>query len=156
MDTSPRPAVLFLCTQNACRSQMAEGWLRALGGDRFEALSAGLQPSEVNPMAIKVMADAGIDIREQTSKSIKGILGEKFISCAIFVCSAAEENCPNIYPFAQSRLSWPFEDPATFQGTEEERYRKFVEARDLIGQRIREWLDTQGSSTGSAEMKTES
>lgn len=140
MNKKKCPVVLFLCTHNACRSQMAEGLLRHLAGDRFEVLSAGLCPSEVHPLAIRAMADVGIDIKDQRSKDMKGILGHKSVTHAIFVCAAAEENCPGIYPFALERHSWPFEDPAAFDGTEEERYQRFVCVRDKIASKIRQWL----------------
>ena len=140
MNMKKRPVVLFLCTHNSCRSQMAEGFLRHLAGDSVEVLSAGLSPTEVHPLAIRAMADAGIDISDQRSKDVKGILGEKPITHAVFVCASAEENCPSIYPFALQRHSWPFEDPAEFEGTDEERYQKFIEVRDQIARKVQNWL----------------
>ncbi len=146
--TADRPCVLFLCTGNSCRSQMAEGWLRHLADDRFEALSAGLEPREIHPLAMSVMEEIGIDIRSQRSKSVSEFLGRRSIACAIFVCAAAEKNCPTIYPFAVQRLSWPFEDPAAFVGSEEERHAKFREVRDQVGEKISQWLiEIEGSDS---------
>ena len=133
--------VLFMCTGNSCRSQMAEGWLRHLAGERFEALSAGLEPSRVNPVAITVMKEVGIDISAQRSKHVREYLGLKLVGYVIFVCSSAEKNCPALYPFAYKRLAWPFEDPAAFEGSPEARMAKFREVRDQIGARIKSWLD---------------
>lgn len=135
-----RPSVLFLCTGNSCRSQMAEGWLRHLAGERFEVFSAGLEPRDIHPLAVAVMRDAGIDISGQRSKSVSEFLGRKSITYAVFVCAAAEKNCPTIYPFSVRRLSWPFEDPAEFRGSGEERYAKFIEVRDQIATKIQKWL----------------
>ncbi|MBE7558435.1 arsenate reductase ArsC [bacterium] len=139
-----KPSVLFLCTGNSCRSQMAEGWLRHVAADRFEALSAGLEPREIDPLAIAVMAEVGVDIRGQRSKSVSEYLGRRTVTHAVFVCDAAERNCPRIYPFALHRLSWPFADPAACAGTEEERRARFRAVRDEIGARIRAWLDELG------------
>jgi arsenate reductase len=132
--------VLFLCTGNSARSQMAEGLLRHHAGDRFEALSAGLEPRGVNPLAVKVMQEVGIDISGQTSKGIDRFLGKETIHYAVFVCANAEENCPVTYGLALNRLSWRMEDPAAFEGTEEKKLVRFREARDELDRRIREWL----------------
>ena len=106
--------VLFLCTGNSCRSQMAEGFLRSLGGDRFEAHSAGTRPSTLNPMAVKAMSEAGIDISRQWSKNASEYLGTHF-PYIITVCDNAKESCP-IFPGNGIRLHWPFEDPAGSHG----------------------------------------
>jgi arsenate reductase len=132
--------VLFLCTGNSARSQMAEGLLRHHAGDRFEALSAGLEPRGVNPLAVKVMQEVGIDISGQTSKGIDRFLGKETIHYAVFVCANAEENCPAAYGLALNRLSWRMPDPAAVEGTEEEKLTAFREARDELDRRIREWL----------------
>lgn len=143
MADDEKPAVLFLCTGNSCRSQMAEGWLRHLAGDRFEALSAGLEPRPVHPLAIETMREVGIDISGQRSKSAAEFLGRKSFRVAIFVCANAERDCPIVYPFAIQSLSWPLEDPADYEGTGDEQRRKFDEIRDRLGQLIRAWLESE-------------
>jgi arsenate reductase len=104
-----RPRVLFLCTGNSCRSQIAEGWARALKGDVMDALSAGTHPVGVNPLAVKVMAEAGVDISRQTSKHIDALRGERF-DLVITVCDSAREACP-AFPGATQTLHVGFEDP---------------------------------------------
>ncbi len=132
--------VLFLCTGNSCRSQIAEGFLRKYADDRFTVYSAGLDPRSVHPMAIRVMDEIGIDISGQQSKGVDTVLGKQSFKYAIFVCQQAEENCPSIYPFALERLSWPFEDPEVFEGNDADKLNKFRDVRDQIAGRIQEWL----------------
>lgn len=131
--------VLFLCTSNSARSQMAEGLLRKHAGDRYEALSAGLEPTTVHPLAIRAMNEVGINISGQRSKSVKEYLGKIALGHVIFVCARAEKNCPYLYPPLVPE-SWPFEDPAACQGTEEERLERFRQVRDQIEARIKAWL----------------
>lgn len=131
--------VLFLCTGNSARSQMAEGLLRHFAGDTFEVYSAGLEPKTVNPFAIQAMREIGLDISGHTSKSVMDYLGRVHMGTVITVCSNAEERCP-IFPFSTLRLHWPFEDPAAFVGTDAETLAKFREVRDLISDRIQVWL----------------
>ena len=133
------PDVLFLCTGNSCRSQMAEGWLRHLAGDRFQAFSAGLKPSVVHPLAIEVMREAGIDISGQHSKDVSGLLGRRF-AYIITVCDRAQQNCP-IFPGPSLREHWPIEDPATAEGSHDERMVVFRKVRDDIEGRMRRFLD---------------
>ena len=140
-----REQVIFLCTGNSCRSQMAEGFLRFLAGERYEVFSAGLEPREVNPLAIRVMAERGIDISCQESKSIDLFLGRKTFHRAIFVCRRAEENCPSVYPFALNKYSWPLDDPAATLGDEQTRLREFRRVRDEIEHKIKDWLEMTGS-----------
>jgi arsenate reductase len=130
--------VLFLCTGNSCRSQMAEGMLRHLAGDRFEVVSAGLQPSTVNPLAIAVMREIGIDISGQRSKSVKEFLGEYF-GHVVTVCDSANERCP-IFPGTVRRLHWPIEDPAAAVGNDAERMAVFRRVRDEIAHRLRAFV----------------
>jgi arsenate reductase len=147
-DTTPdrKKVVLFLCTHNSARSQMAEAFLREYAGDRFEALSAGLEPTEVHPLAVRVMREVGIDIAGSPSKSVLEYLGRRTVHVAVFLCPAAEEACPTNWPWALGRLSWPFNDPAATGGTEEERLRAFREVRDKIERRIRDWLGDGGAA----------
>jgi arsenate reductase len=127
--------VLFLCTHNSARSQMAEGLLRAWAGDRFEALSAGVEATEVRPLAIRAMAELGIDISGQTSKRLDVYSGQD-IDYAITVCDEAREACP-YFPGSRATLHWSFDDPSAATGTDEERLAVFRRVRDEIGARIR-------------------
>jgi arsenate reductase (thioredoxin) len=137
---SENPRVLFLCTGNSCRSQMAEAYLRHEAGDRFEACSAGLEPKPVNPLTLQVLEEAGISTEGLRSKSTTEFLGRVSIRYAIFVCDKAQQSCPRIYPFALQCLYWPFDDPAAFEGTPEARLAKFREVRDQIHDQITLWL----------------
>jgi len=130
--------VLFLCTHNSARSQMAEGLLRAWAGDRFEVASAGVEATEVRPLAIRAMAELGIDISGQTSKRLEGFVGEAF-DYAITVCDEAREACP-YFPGAGTTLHWRFDDPSAATGSEEDRLAVFRRVRDEIGARIRSEL----------------
>ena len=117
---------------------MAEGMLRAWAGDRFEVHSAGVEATEVRPLAIRAMAELGIDIRDQTSKRIDTYDGQEF-DAAITVCDDAKEACP-YFPRAETQLHWSFEDPSGATGSEEERLAVFRRVRDEIGVRIRQEL----------------
>jgi arsenate reductase len=132
--------ILFLCTGNSARSQMAEAFLRKYGGDRFEAHSAGLTPRGLNPLTAKVMDEVGIDVSGQRSKGVEEYLGKMHFQALITVCDNAEKNCPTVWPGVNTRLHWSFEDPADFEGTEEQRLAKFREVRDQIEQRILDFL----------------
>jgi arsenate reductase len=132
------PKVLFLCTHNSARSQMAEGLLRHLAGDRFEVHSAGTEATLVRPEAIAAMAELGVDISEQESKTLERYLKESF-EYVITVCDAANEACP-VFPGARRRLHWSFEDPSRATGAERERLKKFRSVRDEIRERIEKEL----------------
>lgn len=129
-----RARVLFLCVHNSARSQMAEGMLRAWGDDRFEAHSAGSEATEVRPLAIRAMAELGIDISGQQSKTVSAYHGQPF-DLAVTVCDDAREACP--YFPAERQLHWTFDDPSAATGTEAERLAVFRRVRDEIGSRIR-------------------
>jgi len=126
--------VLFLCTGNSARSQMAEGFLRHYAGDQYEVFSAGTRPSKLNPLAVEAMREIGIDISHQHSKDVAGFLGMP-IQYVITVCDRAKESCP-IFPSAFQFLSWSFEDPAEAEGTHDEKLAVFRRVRDQIGERI--------------------
>lgn len=129
-----RKKIVFLCTGNSCRSQMAEGFARHLGGDRWEVHSAGTSPQGVNPRAVRAMAEAGVDISGQRSKPIApGLLESADI--VVTLCGDAEEKCP-LTPPSVRRLHWPLEDPAGATGTEEEIMARFRAVRDEIRQRV--------------------
>ena len=132
--------VLFLCTGNSCRSQMAEGLLRELAGNDFEISSAGISPTRVNPMAVRVMAEAAVDITSQRSKSVDEMIGKEF-DYVITVCDNAREACP-VFPAAAKQLHWSFEDPAEATGTEEERVAVFRHVRDAISERLGDFVGT--------------
>ena len=133
--------VLFLCTGNSARSQMAEGYLRHVAGDKYEALSAGVEPKGLNPLAVAAMSEIGIDISMQQSKNAGVFLGTH-ISYVITVCDNARERCP-IFPGSGKVLHWGFEDPAAVQGTQAEKLAVFRRVRDEIIRRIqRELLAT--------------
>jgi arsenate reductase (thioredoxin) len=137
-EPSGRARVLFLCTHNSARSQMAEGLLRHLAGDRFEAMSAGTEATHVRPLAVRTMEEIGVDISGQESKTLDRYLQEPF-DYVITVCDDANEACP-FFPGAANRLHWSFEDPSKAQGTEEERFEVFRSVRDQIRERIEDDL----------------
>jgi len=131
--------VLFLCTGNSCRSHMAEGFLRALGGDRFDAFSAGAKPTGyVHPLAIRAMRECDIDIAEHTSKSLDVFKGQK-LDYLITVCDHAREAC-STYPGATRQLHWSFDDPAQATGSDEEKMAVFRRVRDEIRVRVEGFL----------------
>lgn len=131
---SGKPKVLFLCTGNSARSQMAEGYLRYAAGDHFEALSAGIEPKGVNPLAVEAMNEIGIDILDQKSKDVVSFLGQ-YIPYVITLCDDAKERCP-IFPRTFKFLHWGFDDPAAAKGSREEKLAVFRRVRDEIAQRI--------------------
>jgi arsenate reductase len=133
--------VLFLCTHNSARSQMAEGLLRYLAGDRFEAYSAGTEATHVRPLAIRAMAELGIDISQQDSKTLDRYLGEPF-DAVITVCDQAAEACP-VFPGAKSRLHWSFPDPSKATGSEEQQLAVYRQVRNDIAVHIRDELITE-------------
>ena len=126
--------VLFLCTHNSARSQMAEGLLRNLSGDRFEAFSAGTEATHVRPLAVRAMEEMGVDISGQESETLDRYLQEPF-DYVITVCDDANEACP-FFPGAREWLHWSFEDPSKANGTEEERLAVFRSVRDRIKDRM--------------------
>jgi arsenate reductase (thioredoxin) len=135
-----RRRVLFLCTHNSARSQMAEGLLRSLAGDRFEVASAGTQATRVHPLAIQAMAEVGIDLRGHTSKVVDQYLEQPWDD-VITVCDAANEACP-VFPKRSNRLHWSFPDPSQASGTEAERLQIFRDVRDQITRRLTAWVKT--------------
>ncbi len=126
--------VLFICTHNSARSQMAEGLLRHLGGEQFEVFSAGTEATFVRPLAIRAMAELGIDISKQESKTLERYLGESFDE-VITVCDTAAETCP-VFPGASHRRHWSFEDPSKAAGSETEQLAVYRCVRDEIRARI--------------------
>ena len=130
--------VLFLCTHNSARSQMAEGFLRELGGDRFDVESAGTAATRVNPLAIQAMAEVGIDISLHEAKTVDRFVNERF-DLVITVCDDAAEACP-VFPNARERRHWSFPDPSKATGDDDTRFAVFTRVRDSIRGRIEEEL----------------
>lgn len=141
-----RPVVLFLCTGNSARSQMAEAFFKKYAGDRLEIHSAGLEPRSIHPLTIQVMNEVGISLDGHRSKAVGEFLGKLSVRYAIVVCERAEQACPKLWPFTKQRLFWPFEDPAALAGSESERLAKFREVRDQIDEKIKCWLSTESLS----------
>ena len=121
-----RPTILVLCTGNSCRSQIAEAYLRRLGGDRFRVHSAGTDPTDrVHPLTVEVLAEEGIDIGDATPTDYREYFEEIPVHFLITVCDGAAKACPTVWPGVHERLPWPFEDPATFEGSPEETLEKY-------------------------------
>ncbi len=139
--------VLFLCTHNSARSQMAEGLLHHLAVDRFEAHSAGTEATHVRPLAIRAMEEVGVDITGQESKTLDRYLGEPF-DYVITVCDEANEACP-FFPGAKNRLHWSFEDPSRAGGSEDAQLAVFRSVRDEIRERIEQELVNKKQSRPS-------
>lgn len=135
--------VLFVCLHNSARSQMAEAFLNHMAGDRFEAESAGLEPGPLNPLAIEVMGEVGIDISMNQAKSVFALYkADKLYRYVISVCDEAAQRCP-IFPGFATNLHWSFEDPASFTGSDEERLHKTRRVRDEIKKRIEDFVQEQ-------------
>ena len=147
-DRTKKIRVLFVCVHNSARSQMAEAFLKDIAGDRFEAVSAGLEPGPLNPLAIEVMKEAGIDISRNSAKSVFDI----FRSGALFgfviaVCDAeTAQRCP-IFPGITRTLVWSFPDPAAFQGTSEERLAQARVLRDAIRAKVQAFVKAVDSGS---------
>jgi arsenate reductase len=140
---SDKTRVLFLCTRNSARSQMAEAFLRYYGGDRFEAHSAGLVPGEIDPLTIRVMAEKGHDLSGHRSKGLETYLGKMLFDYLIIMCTEAEKDCPTVWPGVSKRLSWPIDDPnspTSATDSEEERLARFRMARDRIEEIVKTWV----------------
>ena len=132
--------VIFLCTHNAARSQMAEAFLRKYAGNYFDVYSAGFDPKPIHPLTIKVMKEIGYDLSNQQPKDLWQLIRNEYFGIAITVCKRSEEeDCPTILG-TSTRLYWNIEDPAAFEGTEEEKLAKFREVRDQIHERVKDFL----------------
>jgi len=138
--------VLFLCTHNSARSQMAEGLLRALAGDRFDVASAGTEATGVHSLAVRAMADVGLDIGRHTSKTVDTLLDQPW-DHVITVCDSANERCP-VFPKKTRRLHWSFSDPSQATGATEDRLNVFRRVRDEITARLTAWLETAPVARG--------
>jgi arsenate reductase (thioredoxin) len=135
--------VLFVCVHNSARSQMAEAFLKQLGGENFEVESAGYEPGKLNPLVVEVMKEEGIDISQNKTKDVFGLFKQgRHFHYVIAVCDAANaERCP-LFPGVVTRINWSFKDPSTFEGSWEEKLEKTREIRDAIRARIEGWIPT--------------
>jgi len=134
METQSKERVLFLCTHNSARSQMAEGLMNALYADNFEAYSAGTHPTAVNPHSVKALAELGIDLSKNRAKDLSAYAGQKF-DYVITVCDNAKEECP-YFPGAKKQLHVSFDDPSALKGSEEDIMQGFRRVRD----EIKDWM----------------
>jgi arsenate reductase len=125
---------------------MAEAFLRKYGGGDFEAYSAGLEPKGINPYTERVMEEVGVSLSGQWSKDVSEYMGKKHFGYLITVCSNAEERCPATFPGISHRLHWSFEDPAAFEGSDDDTLRKFREIRDQIERRVQAWVKEQATA----------
>lgn len=139
MKRTSKLRVLFVCTGNSCRSQMAEGWLRHLARDRFEVFSAGTHPTSVHPLAVQVMGERGVDLSAHRSKSVDAFLCQPF-DYVIAVCGSAKEECP-VFPGSAQRLHWDIEDPTSRAGTETEALEAFRAVRDRLRELVRTFVE---------------
>lgn len=133
--------VLFICSANSARSQMAEALLKRRVGDAFEVHSAGLESTGVHPMTVRVLAEVGIDWSEAQSTSLESLIGHIYFDHAIIVCAAAAERCPRLYPSARDVMKWPFDDPAAATADEAMQLETFRRVRDEIDARLAAWIE---------------
>jgi len=135
-----KPNVIFLCTGNSARSQMAEAFLRHYADEQFNVFSAGLEPKGMNPFTVAVMQEKGFDMVGQVSKGVLEYLGRQVFQYVITVCDHADANCPTVWMGVPNRLHWSFEDPAAVVGSDDEKLAKFREVRNQIEARVSDWL----------------
>lgn len=136
-----KKTIYFLCTGNSCRSQMAEGWAKKHLGDDWEVRSAGLEAHGLNPKAVKAMDEIGVDISDQQSEEIDvDFLNQ--VTLAVTLCGDAKDRCP-VTPAHVKREHWGFDDPAKAEGTDEEVWQVFQRVRDEIGERIKQFAETE-------------
>ena len=135
--------VLFICTGNSARSQMAEAFLRKYGGAYFDAYSAGIEPRDIHPYTERVMEEVGISLRGHCSKHIKEYMGRINFAYVIILCEEAEKQCPTTFPGITQRLKWSFEDPSAVDESDDKKLKKFREVRDKIEERVKIWLSEE-------------
>jgi len=139
--------VLFLCTANSARSQMAEALLRHKAGDRFEVHSAGVEPGTINPFARQAIEELGIGMTGQHSKGLDTYLGRERFHYLIIVCNRAADKCPTTWPGLHEKLVWPFDDPAAVTGSDNDKLAAFRRVRDEISAKLDDWLAAQTTAT---------
>ena len=142
--TADRRRVLFLCTHNSARSQMAEGLLRSMASGQIEVVSAGSEPGGVHPLAVAVMQEVGIHIASARSKSLDEFAGQRF-DYVITLCDQAQESCP-VFPGDPKLIHWSFPDPSAATGDENDRYQAFAQVRTELAIRLRTWIQALRSS----------
>ena len=149
-----KTTVLFVCIHNSARSQMAEAFLNLYGEDRFHAESAGIEPGKLNPFVVRAMAEEGIDISGNATKSVQQMIErKKSFDYVVTVCDpAAAEQCP-FFPGETQRLHWAFEDPSSFQGSDEEKLAFARNVRDGIKSRIKEFVEENKKTDSTASQK---
>jgi arsenate reductase len=135
--------VLFLCTGNSARSQMAEAFLKKYGGDQYEVYSAGIEPRDIHPYTERVMEEVGISLRDHYSKHIKEYMGRINFAYVIILCEETEKQCPTTFPGITQRLNWSFEDPTAIVESDDKKLTKFREVRDKIEERVKSWLSKE-------------
>jgi arsenate reductase len=131
--------VIFLCSHNSARSQMAEAFLRKYADDHFKVYSAGFELEPIHPYVMEVMKELGYDLSGHYPKDLRQYLGKERFGIIITVCEHAERDCPT-FPGVSTRLYWPFEDPVVYQGNDEQKLAKFREVRNKIDEQIKTWL----------------
>ena len=139
MSLMAKTKVLFLCTHNSARSQMAEAFLKRYAGDYFDVYSAGFDPKPIHPYTFKVMQEIGYDLSKAQPKELWQLIQKEYFGIAITVCKKSEDECPTI-PGTSTRLYWNIDDPAALEGTEEEKLAKFREVRDQINEQVKSFL----------------
>ncbi len=148
-----KPAVLVLCTGNSARSQMAAASLAKHLGDEPPVYSAGTEPADrVHPLTERVMAEVGVDLSDVRPRHVDEVFGVVPVGTVIIVCDGANQACPNVPPGVYERLFWPFEDPAAFEGSDDEKLAKFREIRDVIEQRVADWVARVAGVAGTGSL----
>lgn len=144
-DVPRTESVLFLCTGNSCRSQMAEALLRNLAPQTIRSLSAGTEPAKkIHPLAVQVMEEIGISMKGMTPKSLSVFEEKETFDTVIFVCDKAEKSCPRAFSSAGAHLSWPFPDPVQVRGSQEKKLQAFRNVRDELKSQIENWIHKKG------------
>ena len=136
-----KPQVLFICTGNSARSQIAEAFLRHYAGNNFDVQSAGLEPKGINPYTVRVMVELGYDMSGHRSKNLREFMGYTHSRYVITLCSDADASCPRGLWSSGEKLYWPFDDPAAFEGSDEEKLAYFRKVRDQIEAKVLAWLE---------------
>lgn len=147
-----RETVLFLCTHNSARSQMAEALLRARAGDRLRVLSAGMRPRAIHPLTLVVLNEIGVPTDDLTPTDLGAVLGKMHVHHAIVLCPEAQEQCPRVVPFAQQTHYWPFPDPSRENATRNGQLQLFRAVRDALQARLDDWLARPGAA-GAQEVR---
>jgi arsenate reductase len=150
---SDQVGILVLCTGNSCRSQIAAAYLEKLGGDRLAVYSAGTEPAnDIHPLTRVVLAEDGIDIGDRTPADYRDYLGRISVYYLAIVCDGAAKSCPSVWPGVMERLLWPFEDPAAFEGSHDEKLVRFRRVRDQIKDKVETWVSERETILRTTEV----